>query len=171
MLASYFTLAARIVRVPVCLWFWIDIRITNWAGQEDFFFFFFWAALDGRRENDKTGQKRSSRHRTSPYREKTIVILRVFRVFDNATRMAAFAHRALGFVVYGESKVAGIKDPDIPVSRRSWIQVVARGVSVLCDILAQESGVPRRITTTIFLVALLLFKFTKTEQTKTKEKF
>ena len=41
-------------------------------------------------------------------------------------------------------------------------------MSVLCDILAEESGVPRRITPTIFLVALLLFKFTKTEQTKTK---
>ena len=73
----FYILAARIVRVPVCLWFWIDVRITNWAGQEDFFFFFFSAALDGRRGNDKTGQKRSSRHRTSPYREKTIVILRL----------------------------------------------------------------------------------------------
>ena len=29
-----------------------------------------------------------------------------FRTFDNVTRIAAFAHRALGFVVHGESVVA-----------------------------------------------------------------
>ena len=59
----FYILAARIVRVPVCLWFWIDVRITNWAGQEDFFFFFFTAAFYGRRGNDKAAQKRTSGHR------------------------------------------------------------------------------------------------------------
>ena len=118
MLASYFTLAARIVRVPVCLWFWIDVRITNWAGQEDFFFFFFSASFFFSADAETT---KLGRNELRDMGRRQFVILRLPDIWQRHKEVGIRAHRALGFVVHGKSKVAGIKVPDI-LTRRGGVE-------------------------------------------------
>ena len=130
MLASYFTLAARIVRVPVCLWFWIDVRITNWAGQEDFFFFFFSAALDGRRGNDKAAQKRTLGHRETTICHSSPSGHLTTSQGGRHSRTSGTGFRCPWQIQSRRHKSTGYSDS----AGRSWIQVVAWGVSVLCDI-------------------------------------